>query len=865
MIFIKENVSFQGEFESFPITMRFNLLTTLAALSSLCILADSETAPPRETVQSIGKDCGDQNERKAAEATLDLLESSLSSQLPPFFPEENCTKSEKNFNYKVPLRFPGMVDGSYGFSTGPDPMCAAGLSSVIGVTMLNVEIREKGGQLIDVKTLRDFFKVAAPPRNAIFEDPKVIYDSYFDLFLVMATLTDRRTFTDIYLAVSSTPEPFRATTDPDEAFWNWNHLILRVNEDGSQVVRYPGIAVDELAIYITGGLYTKSRRSKFVESRLWILNKNALYGVGQVLPTPVVSVDNPGGILLSETPLGAKDLDFDALPEIYMPAEIRSYSTKYDIFFGTYLVAYVWFNSEREPIQEFLHIYQVNDPLSNPPVLRSMVLQVEVEDETKPLPNATQTNGFFTKIDTLDRRVQNAVWNDESLWIALTVRDDSNPESEETSAYFFRVFAPSNITFENVTALEYGAAIDAEEVANSTSTFYPAIAVNRRNVAAIGFSAAGPNLYAGAYMTIHDELMEGPGETQCVQVVKAGENNYQSLDGNAIWGGYSGISNDPLIEDCFWLFNTYTNFSFPYGLWATHWAFMCVEESVVQLTGSDIPLPTTFPSETPSEFPSLYPSEFPTKELSEFPSLEPSPSPSKTPTSQPSKVPSDKPSKNPSSQPSNIPSAEPSFKPFQSPSSEPSSNPSSMPSLSPSADPSSQPSSMPSKEPSGQPSSDPSSQPSSMPSKEPSGQPSSDPSSEPSLFPSTEPSSSPSGKPSISTPEPVSEPSQHPSDVPSSSPSGLPSVAPSPNPSYFSSEQPSAFPSYFPSEQPSAFPSNAPCPKDQYMDEDGNCETVCCEACPSGTYCGTFTNETCACIRCNCGFCDEDNVACCKL
>jgi hypothetical protein len=39
--------------------------------------------------------------------------------------------------------------------------------------------------------------------------------------------------------------------DKDEGCWNWYYSILRVNEDGSEVMKYPGISVDEVAIYIT--------------------------------------------------------------------------------------------------------------------------------------------------------------------------------------------------------------------------------------------------------------------------------------------------------------------------------------------------------------------------------------------------------------------------------------------------------------------------------------------------------------------------------------------------------------------------------------------------------------------------------------
>ena len=63
--------------------------------------------------------------------------------------------------------------------------------------------------------------------------------------------------------------------------------------------------------------------------------------------------------------------------------------------------------------------------------------------------------------------------------------------------------------------------------------------------------------------------MEGDGETQCAQEVKAGETDYESLTGWAVWGDYSGISVDPIIGDCFWVFNSYANASYPTGMWST--------------------------------------------------------------------------------------------------------------------------------------------------------------------------------------------------------------------------------------------------------------------------------------------------------
>ena len=65
----------------------------------------------------------------------------------------NVTCAGKNNNYEILLRFPGMVNASFGYPLTPNPFCAAGMTSLIEIAMLNIEIRRKGGGLINVKTL----------------------------------------------------------------------------------------------------------------------------------------------------------------------------------------------------------------------------------------------------------------------------------------------------------------------------------------------------------------------------------------------------------------------------------------------------------------------------------------------------------------------------------------------------------------------------------------------------------------------------------------------------------------------------------------------------------------------------------------
>ncbi|KAG7369388.1 PKD domain containing protein [Nitzschia inconspicua] len=97
--------------------------------------------------------------------------------------------------------------------------------------------------------------------------------------------------------------------------------------------------------------------------------------------------------------------------------------------------------------------------------------------------------------------------------------------------------------------------INGEDITTGAYTFAPSLDVNSNGVAAFGFTASSSTIFAGAYATIRN--MDGSLEPS--EAVKEGEGPYFvtfSTPTN-FWSDYSGMSLDPLDDNCFWAFHQY--------------------------------------------------------------------------------------------------------------------------------------------------------------------------------------------------------------------------------------------------------------------------------------------------------------------
>jgi hypothetical protein len=469
----------------------------------------------------------------------------------------------------IDTKFEG-IDVGKNNSIPPDCSGAAGPSSVIAVVNFSIEARNKAGSLLWTAPLVDFFKIAGITDPY---DPKIVYDSHEKRFVVVTLdKNEPHTISFIFLAVSKNENP----TSPSDWYVQKIDSLTDTTVNGLPVTTwadYPGFEVDEEAIYVTNQMINRED-GKRVESRLWIVDKGisgGFYDGGNVREVASLPMNNSDG--------------FNKV--IYQPAEIRaSDPTGAGPGIGTYLVAYKGQNPEGIAS---LHVVRINDPLGTPTLVQEFVNIGNIgdpyignlgdPDSDIDVPDAPQPE-IVDKIATNDRRMLDAVWHNDELWCVFTIEKNG-----KSAAYWVKL--TTNIPGALAAVMDLGS-IDGDDIAGpETFTFFPSVAVNSRGIAAFGFSASAPSLYAGAYVTVRDDINDAPGTVQASEAVKEGVAPYKRfLEGDRNrWGDYSGISVDPVDDDCFWVYNQYAdvldcpvNPEYPdeTGCWGTAWARLCV-------------------------------------------------------------------------------------------------------------------------------------------------------------------------------------------------------------------------------------------------------------------------------------------------
>ena len=162
----------------------------------------------------------------------------------------------------------------------PDPIGAAGPNHVVSVVNTSIEWHTKAGvQQLSQKlgTTSGGFFASLSPANGTF-DPKVIYDTQAGRFVVV-TLERRDTANGdpvnssrILVAVSDDSDP--------NGTWYFLAINSKLNISAADCwADYPGLGVDEQAIYITNNMFGFGGGS-YSGTRLWIINKTPLYTGG---------------------------------------------------------------------------------------------------------------------------------------------------------------------------------------------------------------------------------------------------------------------------------------------------------------------------------------------------------------------------------------------------------------------------------------------------------------------------------------------------------------------------------------------------------------------------------------------------------
>jgi hypothetical protein len=451
----------------------------------------------------------------------------------------------------------------------PTPNGAAGTTRLVAVVSSMIEVRTKSGVLVARDALKDFYGPLAGCAILTFPfDPKVTWDPYQSRFVVVALeranagvnpSTDN--LSRILVAVSKSGAPASLTS----ADW-WFHCIdSKVATGGVEYwTDFPGVEVDEEAIYITNNLFSfPGAPSAYGGSRLWIVHKGAVGGLYAGGPA-TVTVRDPyvlGGSIATTTMPAAVYGTGGVAPGV-----------------GTYLVSY---GGITDGTNEYVQVIRVNDPLgaAGGPSFTGpdFVSLGDLESLGAGLPDAPQPATAQT-IEVNDRRALDAVWRNHALWLVATVTPDGTGQPalpDHTTAWWIALDA-SGVTGSasptGLLTLADQGGIAGEDIAGLAGgdvyTFFPSVAVNSSGTAAFGFSASGTNVYAGAYATLR-RASDPAGSTDPAVAVHQGVDSYvRTLDGPPCdappahnrWGDYSGISVDPVNEAGFWVFNQFADF-----------------------------------------------------------------------------------------------------------------------------------------------------------------------------------------------------------------------------------------------------------------------------------------------------------------
>lgn len=423
----------------------------------------------------------------------------------------------------------------------PDPIGAVSINRVAAVVNCMIEVRSKAGDLKWRTSLQSFFAPAGS--QSFLFDPKIVYDEVRRRFVVVAlerigglVQAGSSNISRIYLAVSRNDSP----DGPGTADWNFAVIDSKVLVSGFDFwADYPGFEVSEEAVYVTANMFSFVGPF-YAGVRLWIIDKDGFYDGG----TPLVRSYNPYASA--------------GLPTTTMPSLIHG---RVGSGIGTFLVSYSGLTEGGATGREALQVIAVRDPLGKaggPVFAHQFVIVGNLENLGEvfgfpPLPPAPQA-GTTARITTNDRRALDAVWRDGFLYVVATINPRTGVDAGQSTAHWWRLNTGNPAI---LTVADQGD-VSGEDIAPVTSTFFPAVAVNRHGDMNIGFAASAPTIYAGAFGT--GRRSDDPaGSVRSTMVVRAGEDHYfRTFSGTTNrWGDYTGIAVDPTNDSMFWVFGQY--------------------------------------------------------------------------------------------------------------------------------------------------------------------------------------------------------------------------------------------------------------------------------------------------------------------
>lgn len=424
------------------------------------------------------------------------------------------------------------------FHIPPDPSGAVGTTHVCHVVNTAIQCHTKSGATITgfPQSMETFFSDLSPENGSF--DPKIIWDQYENRFIAITLIRtaisedDPADISRILVAVSETADPTG----------NWHTQAINVSQEidnNDCWFDYPGLAVDDKAIYITGNYFRYNDRASCQAAMVVIIDKGVSGGIYDgVTSTDENPTTNNNFAIFRPTAEATNANGFDMTLQ---PA--HTYGTP-PSGLGTWLVGY---NGLAAGDDEFLQVFRVANPLSANPTFTLQFIDIGDNDNTTIVMANTPQSGAATDIETNDRRTLNAVWRDDKLWVTTTVMPSRGVNVGQSTAFWVKLNAPGTGA-----SVDLKGEVGGEDISTGAFTFFPSIAVNSSGNAAMVYSACNASMFVGSFAVGIDGAT---GTTGTIETILDGTDDYVRTFGGADnrWGDYSRMAVDP-VSDVFWAF-----------------------------------------------------------------------------------------------------------------------------------------------------------------------------------------------------------------------------------------------------------------------------------------------------------------------
>jgi hypothetical protein len=415
--------------------------------------------------------------------------------------------------------FPGLGDNNT--SIPPDIGGAAGPNHLMIALNTEVRIQDKAGVNISTVSLDAFFSSLGGAPNMF--DPKVLYDPFEQRWIITACANSVSANSSLMIGVSATNDPSGTWTlfefDVDAANTNW--------------FDYPSIGFNKNWIVVTGNMFTIAAGA-FANEAVYIFDKAALYG--GTATTTVFNRPTSEGF----TVCPAITLDNNEETEYLVSAFSSAAGT---------LRLYTITGTPSAPVYTATSLFPASAVTwaANPPGGNNFAPQSTVTD----------------LIQNNDRRIQNAVFRNGSLWCAHTVFLPAGASPTRSGVQWWQIDPVTGTVQQNE---------KIQDPAGVNFFAFPTLGVNAYNDMLIGYSSFSASQFASCNYSVrlHTDAVN---TTQASVQYRAGLAKYMKDFGSGAnrWGDYSSTGIDP-DDFSIWTIQEYA--ALPSGgwdRWGTEW------------------------------------------------------------------------------------------------------------------------------------------------------------------------------------------------------------------------------------------------------------------------------------------------------